>query len=205
MAAVPCSRLPSHLRVLDATSAPTSSLHVILQKTEHSISNVSRGWESVFLLVHALSFDNFTVINSIAQGTVTRPGLAPISAALAVELMVALLHHPLKHHAPADEKVPAMCHAQTPTKPLGCLPHQLRGYLSTFGIIQPLGNAFTQCTACSPQVCELYLSGGFNFLKSVCHDATYLEEVSGLTAFHAATEARLAELSGDDFGDDDDF
>ena len=83
------------------------------------------------------------------QCTVTRPGLAPISAALAVELMVAILHHPLKHHAPADEKMPPMASARTPTKPLGCLPHQLRGYLSTFGIIQPLGNAFEHCTACT--------------------------------------------------------
>ena len=36
------------------------------------------------------------------QCTVTRPGLAQAASALAVELMVSLLHHPQKHHAPAD-------------------------------------------------------------------------------------------------------
>ena len=138
------------------------------------------------------------------QCTVTRPGLAPMSAALAVELMVALLHHPEKHHAPADEKVPPMSHAQSPDKPLGLLPHQLRGYLSTFGMIQPLGHAFAPCTACSPAVCRLYVDRGFEFVRECCKDATYLEGVSGLTAFHAATEARLEELE-DDFGSEDDF
>ena len=127
-----------------------------------------------------------------------------MSAALAVELMVALLHHPEKHHAPADEKVPPMSHAQSPDKPLGLLPHQLRGYLSTFGMIQPLGHAFAPCTACSPAVCRLYVDRGFEFVRECCKDATYLEGVSGLTAFHAATEARLEELE-DDFGSEDDF
>ena len=34
------------------------------------------------------------------QCTVTRPGLAPIAASMAVELMVSLYHHPLKQRAP---------------------------------------------------------------------------------------------------------
>ncbi len=35
--------------------------------------------------------------------TVTKPGLSFISSAYAAELFVSLLHHPLKHHAPANE------------------------------------------------------------------------------------------------------
>ncbi|CAN0510405.1 unnamed protein product, partial [Ectocarpus sp. 8 AP-2014] len=35
------------------------------------------------------------------QCTVTRPGLAPMAAATAVEMTVGLLHHPLRQRAPA--------------------------------------------------------------------------------------------------------
>ena len=37
----------------------------------------------------------------------------------------------------------------SPQKPLGALPHQLRGFLSTWGVIQPRSDAFESCTACS--------------------------------------------------------
>ena len=40
------------------------------------------------------------------QCTVSRPGLAPAAAALAVELLVALLHHPREGAAPADPATP---------------------------------------------------------------------------------------------------
>ena len=51
---------------------------------------------------------------------------------------------------------------------------------------------------------DLYKRGGFDFVRACCKDATYLEEVSGLTAFHAETEALM--LSADlEFDDGDDF
>jgi ubiquitin-like modifier-activating enzyme ATG7 len=68
------------------------------------------------------------------QCTVTRPGLAPIAAALAVELMVAVLHHPLQHHAPADSNLTgseAVGGDSSSSKPLGLLPHQVRATTRT--------------------------------------------------------------------------
>eukprot|EP01018_Ginkgo_biloba_P000195 Gb_18973 [translate_table: standard] len=40
------------------------------------------------------------------QCTVTRAGLAPIAASLAVELTVGIIHHPLGINAPADNAIP---------------------------------------------------------------------------------------------------
>lgn len=68
------------------------------------------------------------------QCTVTRPGLAPMAAAVAVELTVGLLHHPLRHRAPADDsagRAKGLGAAQAAASggqgkhPLGALPHQV--------------------------------------------------------------------------------
>ena len=68
------------------------------------------------------------------QCTVTRPGLAPMAAATAVEMTVGLLHHPLRQRAPADDsagRAKGLGAAQSAVAvgqgghPLGALPHQV--------------------------------------------------------------------------------
>lgn len=69
------------------------------------------------------------------QCTVTRPGLAPMAAATAVELTVGLLHHPLRQRASADDSAgrakglgaaqAAASAAAQGGHPLGALPHQV--------------------------------------------------------------------------------
>ncbi|EAA62008.1 hypothetical protein AN7428.2 [Aspergillus nidulans FGSC A4] len=74
------------------------------------------------------------------QCTVTRPGVAAIASALLVELLVSLLQHPLGAAAGAP---------QTPNNtqndhPLGVIPHQIRGFLSTFenvSVVQEMAEA----------------------------------------------------------------
>lgn len=122
------------------------------------------------------------------QCTVSRPGLAPTASALAVELMVALQHHPLKHRAPADPQAPPMASVRESSKPLGVLPHQIRGFMSTFGVVQPMCSAFAHCTACSPAVCAEFEQRGFDFVERACNDFGHLELVSGLTDFKAKTD-----------------
>ncbi|CRK23082.1 hypothetical protein BN1723_012892 [Verticillium longisporum] len=67
------------------------------------------------------------------QCTVTRPGVAAIASAQLVELLASLLQHPLKHHAAAPQ---ISAGAHTPRDPpdhaLGLVPHQIRGFVSTF-------------------------------------------------------------------------
>eukprot|EP00250_Pteridium_aquilinum_P019021 c24256_g1_i2 orf=892-2370(+) len=117
------------------------------------------------------------------QCTVTRPGVAPIAAALAVELAVNLLHHPSRIHAPADNGVSTIV-----DKPLGILPHQIRGFAANFSQLVITGTAFSKCTACSPHVVAEYRRSGFDFLMQAFNNPTYLEDLTGLTDLISATK-----------------
>lgn len=78
------------------------------------------------------------------QCTVTRPGLAPMAAATAVEMTVGLLHHPLRQRAPADDSAgrakglgaaQAAAAAGQGGHPLGALPHQVGMVYVNFGYV----------------------------------------------------------------------
>jgi len=117
------------------------------------------------------------------QCTVTRPGAAPIAAALAVELMVALLHHPDGGRASA-----------TSASPLGGVPHQVRGSLNDFSQRLFEVSAFDSCTACGPAIMARMRSGHperLAFLMAAFADAKSLEEVSGLLTLKAGAEAAM--------------
>jgi ubiquitin-like modifier-activating enzyme ATG7 len=115
---------------------------------------------------------------------VTRPGLAPIASALAVELCVGLLHHPMAHHAPASS---ALSLSDAVPYPLGVIPHQIRGTLSHMTTVQLEGSAFEHCTACSPHVLD------HADIWMALRDPLYLENVSGLTALKAAVDDTYTE------------
>ncbi|MEJ1279805.1 autophagy related 7 [Cricetulus griseus] len=82
------------------------------------------------------------------QCTVSRPGLAVIAGALAVELMVSVLQHPEGGYAIASSSDDRM---NEPPTSLGLVPHQIRGFLSRFDNVLPVSLAFDKCTACSPK------------------------------------------------------
>ncbi|CAI5975394.1 unnamed protein product [Closterium sp. NIES-65] len=137
------------------------------------------------------------------QCTVTRPGLAAIAGALAVELLVGLLHHPMGIAAPAEDTSADGVSASASShlcSPLGPLPHQLRGFLSFFSQLPITGFAFHQCTACSHTVVSAYRERGFAFLMGAFNDPTYLERITGLDKLHAATVE--IEVDWDDSEDD---
>jgi ubiquitin-like modifier-activating enzyme ATG7 len=135
------------------------------------------------------------------QCTVTRPGLAPMASALAVELMVALLHHPQRHRAPADcpeedrkggsnngggghggGGPPGLGQRfdDDVDRPLGILPQQIRGFLAHFTTILPVTRAFKHCTGCAPAVVEGYKERGYDLVRQACNDHVFLEELTGL-------------------------
>jgi ubiquitin-like modifier-activating enzyme ATG7 len=109
--------------------------------------------------------------------TVTKPGLSFISAAYAAELFVSLLHHPLRHHAPANED-----QNKLPSTDLGKLPHHLRGNLSDFETSIFYGKAFEQCVACSHYILDSYNENREEFMLRVLNDPSFIHEVTNLKA-----------------------
>ncbi|CAG8483984.1 236_t:CDS:10 [Paraglomus occultum] len=119
------------------------------------------------------------------QCTVTRPGLSAIASAMAVELMISVLHHEKGPAAPADT---AASQSKSSSTPLGIIPHQMRGFLAEFNNMIIVGQAYDKCTACSERVLKEYNVNGFEFLKSAFNSPSYLEELTGLSQLHEASE-----------------
>ncbi|KAK7855626.1 ubiquitin-like modifier-activating enzyme atg7, partial [Quercus suber] len=131
------------------------------------------------------------------QCTVTRPGLAPIASALAVELLVGILHHPQGIFA--DGELANSSNSGSSEQPLGVLPHQIRGSLSQFSQMTLVGHSSDSCTACSSTVVSEYRERGLEFILQAINHPTYLEDLTGLTELmKSASSFKL------DWDDDDD-
>lgn len=107
------------------------------------------------------------------QCTVTRPGLAPIAGALLVELLVALMHHPLGTLAPAVSEAKSKLGS-------GAVPHVIRGHLGAFSNELSVAESFPQCTACS-ELCKVeFQQHGEEFVQRVLANPDCLDQVTGL-------------------------
>ena len=149
------------------------------------------------------------------QCTVTRPGLAPIASSMAVELMVALLHHP--HGLNANPPLPSATARQfsptlaghdtsEPSSELGLVPHQIRGSLVSYTMMTPTVPAFGHCTACSRPVVDAYVENKLELVWKACEstDSAFLEHLTGLDAFRAESTAQLDSLLEGAWDDEDD-
>ncbi|KAF7119993.1 hypothetical protein RHSIM_Rhsim13G0191000 [Rhododendron simsii] len=134
------------------------------------------------------------------QCTVTRPGLAPIASALAVELLVGILHHP--HGICAKAEFANSTDSESTEQPLGILPHQVRGSLSQFSQMTLVGHASNCCTACCTTVVSEYQKRGMDFVLQAINHPTYLEDLTGLTELMKS--ASSFQLDWDNEMDDDD-
>jgi ubiquitin-like modifier-activating enzyme ATG7 len=110
------------------------------------------------------------------QCTVTRPGGSAIASALLVELFVSILQHDDGAAAPA----PISQNADRGDHPLGIIPHQIRGFLSTFSNISVTGKSYDCCSACSDKITDAYKNNGWEFVEKALNDKEYVEELSGL-------------------------
>ncbi|XP_021854907.1 ubiquitin-like modifier-activating enzyme atg7 isoform X1 [Spinacia oleracea] len=136
------------------------------------------------------------------QCTVTRPGLAPIASALVVELLVGLLHHPLRMYAPAENS--GLSDSGSSEQPLGIIPHQIRGSLSQFSLMTLVGHASNICTACSTTVVSEFQKNGMEFILKAINHPTYLEDITGLTELQKSANSFEVDWDIEDEVDDDD-
>ncbi|PFH53317.1 hypothetical protein AMATHDRAFT_45591 [Amanita thiersii Skay4041] len=140
--------------------------------------------------------------------TVTRPGLAPMAASAAVELLVSVVQHPEGVFAVAPP--PETRHGQTDQNQeagewegesvLGIVPHQVRGYLGQFRNIRLVGAKFSKCTGCSDAVIDTYNREGFEMLLKTFNEDQYLEKLTGLDKLYEESEA---EIQGVDWDEED--
>lgn len=131
------------------------------------------------------------------QCTVTRPGVAAIASALLVELFTSILQHPKKQHAPApivSSSGSNHFERDPPEHPLGIIPHQIRGFLSTFDNLKISGKSFTHCSACSKPILSAYNDEGWGFVKKALESRDYVAELSGLAEVQRQAELAAASL-----------
>ncbi|KAK6932667.1 THIF-type NAD/FAD binding fold [Dillenia turbinata] len=137
------------------------------------------------------------------QCTVTRPGLAPIASALAVELLVGILHHPQGIYA--EGVIANSSNSGNDEPSLGILPHQIRGSLSQFSQMTLVGHSSNSCTACSSTVVSEYRKRGMEFIIQAINHPTYLEDLTGLTELMKSASSFSLDWDNEiDDGDDDD-
>lgn len=133
------------------------------------------------------------------QCTVTRPGVAAIASALLVELLTSLLQHPLKNAAPAPQPRPGVTlERDPPDHPLGLVPHQIRGYVSTFQNLVLRGQSYDSCSACSPKILGAFRNDGWGFVKKALQEKNYVAELSGLAELQRKAAELDAQLDWDE-------
>ncbi|KAG6897274.1 hypothetical protein C0992_002926 [Termitomyces sp. T32_za158] len=139
--------------------------------------------------------------------TVTRPGLAPIAASTAVELLASLLQHPEGLHAPAPpaNQDPRSHSEESGGSVLGAVPHQLRGFLAQFRNVPIVGAAYDRCTGCSEIVLREYEKAGFEMMLKAFNDTKYLPQLTGLDKLYDEGEEALEKVDWDEEDGDEDF
>lgn len=97
--------------------------------------------------------------------TVSRPGLAAIAGATAVEMLVSIRQGE-------------------------ATPHQVRGNLSSFTSTPMESHASEHCTACSPPILAAYERAGVDLVCTACDDPSALERIAGVDVLKAEVDAR---------------
>lgn len=87
------------------------------------------------------------------------------------------------------------------------MPHQIRGFLSTFQNMMIRGESYPCCSACSKPILDAYQKDGWEFVKKALEEKDYVAELSGLAEVQRRAEAMAEDVEfseeEDAEGDDD--
>lgn len=147
--------------------------------------------------------DSQTNITLDQQCTVTRPGLALIASALAVEMFISILQHPEHKYAPISSE---LVREQTGAHFASFIPHQIRGYLSTYSTVNMSGIAYDYCSACSKSIVDYVVQCIESDWPSLCNllsDSSAVEKYSGLAEVQQKAQDMVDQI--DMWDDDDEF
>ena len=155
-------------------------LPTVLSKVHRKrVMNVALGFDSYLVMRHSFGGDGVgcyfcndvvAPMDSLKdrsldqQCTVTRPGLAPIAAGTAIELLVAVLQSENTSKLAAEP-----------------IPHQIRGQLFNFkNICIPPTESYPQCPACSDRIVDEFTKSGWQFVLRALNEPKCLETICGL-------------------------
>jgi ubiquitin-like modifier-activating enzyme ATG7 len=120
-----------------------------------------------------------------------------MASAMLVELFVSILQHPDGAAAPA----PKSQNEDRGDHPLGILPHQIRGFLTSFQNMAISGPSYNRCSACSTAIVDPYRKDGWGFVKRALNERGYVEELSGLAEIQRSAEKAAADMEWDEEGE----
>ncbi|RDA88258.1 hypothetical protein CP532_0367 [Ophiocordyceps camponoti-leonardi (nom. inval.)] len=136
------------------------------------------------------------------QCTVTRPGVAAIASAFLVEILASLVQHPLGKHAAAPQPTPGFVPDRDPPEhPLGLVPHQIRGHVSTFQNLVIRGHQYDNCSACSFKIIEAYRRDTWCFVQRALQETDYVAELSGLAEVQRRAEEKAVDVDWEESDD----
>lgn len=167
---------------------------VIATSLNKPVINAALGFDTYLVQRHGISnqspklgcyFCNDVVVpgNSMQDRTldqmctVTRPGLAAMASAIAVEILSSATQHHDSFRAGVSEGA------------LGIVPHIVRGYLRTHQTILTSAPAFENCSACSDHITNAYRTSPSDFLHSALSKPTYIDQLSGLLELQQSVDA----------------
>ena len=118
---------------------------------------------------------------------------------------MSVLQHPAGARAPAPKMAPSQDSTgrvdyvrDPPEHPLGLVPHQIRGFASTFQHMLISGQSYDCCSACSPKIVNEYRRSGWEFIKRALTESNYVSELSGLADLQRSVDATAVDWDSEE-------